>query len=80
MGWGLRTEWGGIPEGGWPPGEGGTHEGARDVAAISGVQFMILQGTAKIPWAQTGEVLNPTIQNPTFYPTKHTAEGSRWPT
>ena len=72
MGWGLRTELGGTPEGGQPPGEGGTQEGARDAAAISGVQVMILQGTANIPQAQTGEVLNPTIQNLTFYPTKHT--------
>ena len=75
MGWGLRTELGGTPEGGQPPGEGGTQEGARDAAAISGVQVMILQGTANIPQAQTGEVLNPTIQNLTFYPTKHRVRG-----
>lgn len=71
MGWGLRTVVVGILEGRWPPGEEGTQEGARDVAAISGVQVMIPQGTAKIPRAQTGEVLNPAIQTPMFYPTKH---------
>ena len=75
MGWGLRTELGGTPEGGQPPGEGGTQEGARDAAAISGVQVMILQDTAKIPWAQTREVLNLTIQNPTFHPTNHRIPG-----
>lgn len=71
MGWGLRMVVGGTPEGGRPPGEGGTQEDARDVAAISEVQVMILQGTAKIPRAQTGEVLNPAIQTLMFYPIKH---------
>lgn len=42
---------------------------------FTGVQVMILQDTAKIPWAQTREVLNPTLQNPTFYPTKHRVPG-----
>ena len=53
----------------------GNPEGARDVAATSGVQVMVLQGIAKIPWAQTREVLNPTIQNPTFHPTNHRIPG-----
>ena len=72
---GVQDE--GTPERGrhYGPPQEGTQEGARDVAATSGVQVMVLQGIAKIPWAQTREVLNPTIQNPTFHPTNHRIPG-----
>ena len=63
-------DWG-TPERGQhcEPPEEGTQEGAMDAAATSGVLVMVLQGIAKIPWAQTREVLNLTIQNPTFVQT-----------
>ena len=72
MGQGLRMGEGGHQREDGHQEKGASRRCARDVAAISGVQVMILQGTANIPQAQTGEVLNPTIQNLTFYPTKHT--------
>ena len=69
-------DWG-TPERGQhcEPPEEGTQEGAMDAAATSGVLVMVLQGIAKIPWAQTREVLNLTIQNPTFHPTNHRIPG-----
>ena len=70
MGQGLRMGEGGHQREDGHQEKGAPRRCARDVAAISGVQVMILQGTANIPQAQTGEVLNPTIQNLTFYPTK----------